>query len=140
MKLRFIQPRQELKTFITKIWLFENNNGLVNHGTLIAPNARTKIIIPYKGILTTTDDKKKATCSEGDICFIGIRDVPVTLSSPRGASGSIGIELTTAGAYKFINVPMNHLTNNLFSFSDLYGKEGKELVRRMNDEKERLKK
>jgi AraC-like DNA-binding protein len=131
MKLQFIQPRSELKLFITKIWLFENSNGFVNHGTLIAPNARAKIIIPYKSALTTTDNTKTAICSEGDVCFIGIRDVPVTLGTPQGASGSIGIELTTQGAYKFFDIPMYELTNNLYSAAEIYGVFGKGLLQRI---------
>jgi AraC-like DNA-binding protein len=131
MKLQFIQPRQELKPYISKIWLVENNLGLVNHGTLIAPNARPKIIIPFINSITTTDNGKAAICKEGDIYFIGIRDVPVTLGTPKGATGSIGLEFTTDGAYKFLNVPMYELTNNLFSFSELYGTEGKQLLHRM---------
>jgi AraC-like DNA-binding protein len=134
MKLQFIQPRSELKPFITKIWVFENKLGLLNHGTLIAPNARAKIILSYRNALATTDSKKTATCHEGDICFIGIRDMPVTLSSPHGANCSLGIELTTEGSGRFLPVPMYHLTNNLFSFSDLYGSEGNDLIRRMAEE------
>jgi AraC-like DNA-binding protein len=134
VKLEFINPRPELKLYITKIWLFENNTGLVNHGTLIAPNARPKIIIPYNNALTTTDNKKTAICNEGDISFIGIRDVPVTLGTPPVATGSIGIELTTQGAYKFLNIPMHEITNNLFSFSELYGISGKVLLQKMINE------
>jgi AraC-like DNA-binding protein len=134
VNLQFIQPRHELKPFITKIWLFENNSGLVNHGTLIAPNAKAKIIIPFRNALTTRDNKKTVVCKESDIYFIGIRDVPVTLGSPQGVTGNIGIELTTEGAYRFLQVPMYHLTNNLFSFSDLYGSEGTGLIHKMNDE------
>lgn len=132
--MQFIQPIHELKPYITKIWLFQNEVGLVNRGTLIAPNAKAKIIIPFKNALTTTDNKKKAICHEGDIFFIGIRDEPVTLGSQSGATGTIGIELTTEGAYKFLQVPMHHLTNNLFSFSELYDREGRELIHRVEEE------
>ena len=134
MNIRFIQPRHELKPFITRIWLFENNSGLVNHGTLIAPNAKAKIIIPFRNDLTTKDERKTAVCKENDICFIGIRDVPVTLDSPQGATGSIGIELSTEGAYRFLKVPMCHLTNNLFSFSELYSSEGTGIIRQIQNE------
>ena len=133
MKLEFINPRLELQPFISKIWLFENNSGLANQGTLIAPNARPKIIIPYKNALTTTDNGRIGVCEEGGAYFIGIRDVPVTLGAPNGATGSIGIELTTDGAYKFLRVPMYELTNTFFSFSDLYGYTGKQLVQKMAD-------
>jgi AraC-like DNA-binding protein len=136
MIFEFINPIPELKPHITKIWWFENSGGLMNGGTLIAPNARAKIIIPYKSPLSTTGNGKTTLCKEGDICFIGLRDAPVTLGSPAGATGSIGVELTTAGARRFIEVPMYHLTNNVFSFSDLYGKEGEALVSRMAEEED----
>ena len=35
-----------------------------------------------------------------------------------------------------MKVPMYQLTNNLFSFSELYGKEGNELLRKMEDEED----
>jgi len=133
MKLTFIHPSQELSPYITKIWLFENNNGLINHGSLIAPNARCKIIVPYKNSLTTTSGNTTRTCHEGDIIFIGMRDVPVRLGSPPGESGSIGIEFTTAGAYRFLPVPMCEIANDLFSFSELYGMRGKEIMQRVRD-------
>lgn len=131
MKLTFVHPRLELSPFITKIWLFENNNGLINHGSLIAPNARCKIIIPYKNSLTTTSGENTRICQEGDIVFIGTRDVPVRLGSPPGESASIGIEFTSAGAYRFLPFPMHEITNDLFSFSELYGLPGKEILRRV---------
>jgi AraC-like DNA-binding protein len=133
MKLQFIQPRPDLANHITKIWLFENSYGLTGHGALIAPNAKPKIIIPFRNGITTTDGNKTTTCHEGDVCLIGIRDVPVTLGTPSGATGSIGIELTTAGAYKFLNLSMSELTNNLYSFSEIFGRLGKELISRTQD-------
>jgi AraC-like DNA-binding protein len=133
MKFEFIKPIAALKPYITKIWWFENAIGFVNQGTLIAPNARAKIIIPYKNPLTTTGSGKKAICKEGDIYFIGLRDAPVSLGAPNGTTGSIGIELTTAGAHRFLTIPMHHLTNTLSSFSDLYDKKGEELLTKMMD-------
>jgi AraC-like DNA-binding protein len=140
MTLRFIQPLPELRPYISKLWLCEHTGELAQHGTLIVPNARPKIILPYKNGLTTTGNGKTATCSESEICFIGIRDVPVTLGSPEGDSGSIGIELTTAGAYKFLRTSMAELANDLFSFSDLFGKSGKELTGRVGEAEDPLRK
>jgi|SRR5579859_1153904 len=133
MKLQFVEPHAALRSYITKIWIFENNSGLENHGTLIAPNAKPKIIIPYKNTLITTDGARTAVCKESDICFIGIRNVPLTLATPKGATGSIGIELTTSGAYKFLDVSMCEMTNNLFSFSELYGQAGRELLQQIGE-------
>jgi len=133
MKIEFITPRLELQPYISKIWLFESDYSLNPNNSLIAPNARPKIIIPYKNVLTTTDNGKTTICNENDLYFIGIRDVPVTLGTWPGWTGSIGVELTTAGAYKFIHVSMGELTNSLFSFTDLYGKLGRELQQRIGE-------
>lgn len=128
MKLEFINPIYELKPYITKIWLFEDNHGFLNHGTLIAPNAKPKIIIPIKNSIATTDSAKTDVCNEGDIRFIGVRDSPVTLSMPQGVSQSIGLEFTSESAYRFLNIPMNEIANSTCSFADLYGKSGKVLL------------
>lgn len=140
MRFEFISPLAELKPYITKIWWFENPAGLINGASLIAPNARAKIIIPYKNPLTTTGSGNTAICNEGDICFIGLRDAPVHLGSPGGETGSIGIELTTEGAHRFLRIPMYHLTNNVFSFSDLYGKDGRQILTKMTEQEDPRKK
>jgi AraC-like DNA-binding protein len=140
MKVQFILPRKELKPYISKIWIFENNSGLVNHGTLIAPNGKAKIIIPYRNILTTTDASKTGICTEGNIHFIGIRDVPVTLSSPARPTGSVGIEFNSDGACRFIKIPMYQFTNGLFTFADIFGTEGNDLKEQIiNEENPQIK-
>ncbi len=131
MKLTFIEPREELKAYVSQLWLFESVNGLAAHGTLIAPNGKPKIIIPYKSVLSTTDHRATTVCKENSICFIGVRDVPVTLGAPTGASGSIGVELTTAGGYKFLDAPMSQLANTLLTFDELYGRLGYELQQKI---------
>ncbi len=131
MKLQFIQPKPELKPYIHQFWLLESDFAIATDKSLIAPNARPKIMIPFKNSLLTTHNGKTTVCREHDIYFIGIRDVPVTIGSGNGATGSIGIELTTAGAYRFLKTPMSAFTNNLFSFSDVFGKRGYELQQRM---------
>lgn len=139
-KLQFIEPIFPLKQYITKIWWTEHPSGMHSQGTLIAPNAKAKIIIPFRNALTTTNQKKMAICHEGGIYFIGIRDTPVTLGSLQGPTGAIGIELTTEGAYRFLKIPMYHITNDLFSFADLYGRDGIEIINRINDEENPLQK
>jgi hypothetical protein len=58
MTFEFITPLTELRPYITKIWRFEHASGLSSRGALIAPNARAKIIIPYKNRLTTSGSGK----------------------------------------------------------------------------------
>lgn len=128
MKLEFINPRQELRPYISKLWTFEDYSGFANCGTLIVPNAKPKIIISCKNTLTSIDRHTASVCPEGDVCFIGIRDQPVTLQSPAGTACSIGIELNTAGAYRFLNLPMYEVANGMFSFSELYPEIGRQCI------------
>ncbi len=140
MNLTFITPVDELKPYIIKFWLVRNNNGFINHGTLVAPNAKPKIIISFKNEISATDHKKSDRCKEGDICFIGVRDVPVILKSGVGETGSIGVEFRTEGAYRIFREPMSQLTNNLFSISDIYGNQGRILIEQVGNEDDPIKK
>jgi AraC-like DNA-binding protein len=130
--LLFIQPIPELIRYITKIWLVENDYGLPANN-IVAPNARPKIIIPYLNAITTKSALNTRTCAEGGIYFIGVRDVPVELSTPRARTGSIGFEFTTESAYKFFRGPMSDLANDLFSFEDCFGNEGANLQKEVHD-------
>ncbi len=134
MHLQLIAPTLELQPYITKIWLLESNSPVLSaQNSLIVPNGRMKLMIVYRGCLTTTDKHKTAVCREGDVGLIGLRDAPVTLGSSPGAAGSIGIEFTTAGASRFFNLPLYELSNNLFSLADLFGKQGTALIRQLNE-------
>jgi AraC-like DNA-binding protein len=140
MKLCFIDPIPPLRSYIDKFWLYESHSSLAAEKSLIAPNGKPKIIVPFKNEIATTRQGKTTICAEHEICFIGIRDVPVTLCTPEGINGTIGIELTPSGAYKFLKVPFYELTNTLLSFADLYGEKGRMLLRRMIDQENPAKK
>ncbi|MEJ0033942.1 MAG: DUF6597 domain-containing transcriptional factor [Bacteroidota bacterium] len=130
--LLFIQPLPQLKLYITRIWLFQSDHGLPDNN-IVAPNARPKIIIPFINTITTKSALATRTCVEGGIFFIGVRDVPVALSTPKSRSGSIGFEFTTEAAYKFFRVSMSDLANDLFSFKDCYGDEGTMIEKQIED-------
>lgn len=134
MHLRQITPLAELQPYITKIWWLESDRPVISaQNSLIVPNGRMKLMIPYQGHLFTTDADKTAVCTEGDVCLIGIRDMPVTLHSSAGPSGSIGVEFTTAGTHRFSKIPMHQLRNNLFSLSDLFGAKGSLLIEQIGN-------
>lgn len=130
--LIFLSPIPRLKPYITKIWLVENDHGLPENN-IVPPNARPKMIIPYVNTITTTSAQNVRTCYEGGIYFIGVRDVPVALSTPRAKTGSIGFEFTSTAAYKFFRQSMHDLANDLFSFADCFGNEGASLEKEVND-------
>ncbi len=130
--LLFISPIPALKSYITRIWIFEGDRGLPDNN-IVPPNARPKVIIPYISTITTTDGVHTRTCYEGGVYFIGVRDMPVALTTPKARTGSIGIEFTTSAAYKFFRQPMGDLANDLFSFEDCFGEEGHQLQKQVED-------
>jgi AraC-like DNA-binding protein len=137
MQLRHILPRAELQPYITKIWLLETERPVLSAAnSLIVPNARMKLMISCQGDLYTTDRHKTAVCTEGDVCLIGLRDMPVSLHAGKGPSASIGVEFTTAGTHKFSSIPMHELRNDLFSLSDLFGIKGRELIEQIGNAKQ----
>lgn len=134
MHLQFIVPKPSLQPYIDSFWIFESNYGVPHTDKrLIAPNAKAKIIIPYQNAISTIDNEQVTYYREGEVFFIGIWDKPVVLSTHASHTGTIGIELTPKGAYKFTHIPMYELTNKIYSFSDLYGKSGKVLEQQIGN-------
>ncbi|MBL8019210.1 MAG: AraC family transcriptional regulator [Leptospirales bacterium] len=113
MRPVLLEPLPELRAYVSKLWIAESINGLSPGTNLIAPNGRPKIMLPYKNNLSTTSRGKTAVCQENDIWFIGIRDT-----------------------YAIIPGSMSELTNTAFSFSDLFGGEGKQLRDRLTEMQE----
>ncbi len=134
MHIQFIQPKPELQAYIDSFWLFESKYGVPQtDNRVIAPNAKAKIIIPFRNAISTIENDHLTHYKEGEVFFIGIWDKPVVLSTHNTETGTIGIELTPRGAYRFSAIPMHELTNRIFSFSDLYGKKGRDLEQEMGN-------
>ncbi|MGE8723177.1 AraC family transcriptional regulator [Leptospira terpstrae] len=124
MKPIFLSPAPHLQPYIHKIWIHQSNQGLsVSGENLIPPNGRAKIMIPYLGTLSTTSDGKTETCEENITYLIGVRDKPTHIAGSP-VTGSIGIELTSKGSYKFLKFPMYKISNTLVSFQNIYNIEG----------------
>ncbi len=116
------------------MWLFENDFGVpVEDNRVIAPNGKAKIIFPYINGLSTTLNGVKTDYKDQEIYFIGIWDKPVTLSSYARVTGTIGIELKPNAVHRFAKFSMLQMTNRIFSFSELYGQEGRALIERLTN-------
>lgn len=134
MILKRITPHPELQPFLDTIWIFENDFGVpVEDNRVIAPNGKAKFIYSYLNGLSTIDAGLKTDYAENDIFFIGIWDRPVTLSSKSRSTGTIGIELTPNGVHRFTRFSAYEMANRLYSFSDIYGKTGKDLIERLTN-------
>jgi len=122
MKLSFMQPRIELKPHIQSIWVFESQVGLpLSDISLAAPNGCPKLIVNCENSLISTAQGRAHESPEQSLSFVGIRDVPVVLSTAARKTCFIGIEFSPSGAFPIFGVPMGELTNRLMPVDVLSG-------------------
>lgn len=134
MILRPITPRIELQNLIDTFWIFENDFGVpTDDSRVIAPNGKPKFIYSYLNGLSTIDGGCQTDYNEQDIFFIGIWDKPVTLSSKSRVTGTIGIELSPNGLHRFTRFSALDVVNKIFSFADIYGIAGRQLIEQLGN-------
>lgn len=134
MILKFIEPKPELRHFINKIWIHESELSIGgDEGSIIPPNGKVKIMLPYRGYLTSTSENKVEECRENNIYIIGVRD-KVTKIEGSKKNGSIGIELNSYSSYKFLELNMGEISNQIYSFKELYSnKESNKLISNLSN-------
>ncbi len=102
MKLSFIEPRIELKPYIQSIWVFESAVGLPSSDiSLAAPNGSAKLIFNSENSLITTVLGRHHESEEQNLYFVGMRDVPVVLSSTSKKRVSSGSSFVPLGPTQF---------------------------------------
>jgi AraC-like DNA-binding protein len=67
--------------------------------------------------------------------FVGVRNVPVSLSSPPGKTCFIGIEFHPSGAYPILQIPMVELTNRRLFADELSGTWNRSLTEMLRNHK-----
>ena len=128
MILKTIQPKLPLQPYIDSIWIFESDFGVpTTSSRVVVPNGKAKIIIPYKNALFANRQTSSEEREEGKIHFVGLWDESVVISSYTSETGTIGIELTPKGAYRFLRLSLHELTNQIHTFDEVYKKEGENL-------------
>lgn len=134
MILKTFLPRLELQPYVDSFWLFESDFGVpVEDNRVIAPNGKAKFIYSYLNGLSTIDQGIKTDYKDQDIFFIGIWDRPVTLSSHARITGTIGIELSPSGVHRFTSYSASETTNRIFSFGDIYGIIGRQIIEQLTN-------
>jgi AraC-like DNA-binding protein len=133
MNLRTIEPKEPLKPYIHSIWIFESAEGTpVRSSRVIVPNGRAKIIIPYMNALTASKDVYTAR-KEGEALLVGPWDEPVVISSEARKTGTIGIEFTPHGAYRFARSNFGEALNRIYYLREVCGPAASGIEERMQD-------
>jgi Domain of unknown function (DUF6597) len=97
MLLERFRPSPALSPHVETIGLFESTGGLPS-GDLrtIVPNARPKLIIPFRGNQLIAVDGHVALHRESTITVTGMMNGPVVVQTNERDIGIIGVEFKTA--------------------------------------------
>ena len=129
MRLTFVRPWPELRSYIESLWVFESDAGFPATDTSIAaPNGCSKLIIPYKNSLWSRHPGGRSEeTKEHGLYFVGVQEAPTVLTSSPRETGFIAIEFRPEGAYPFLRLFMAETANGLFSFEELRTRIGREM-------------
>jgi hypothetical protein len=134
MKLSFIQPRPELRSYIHAFWVFESPFGMpASESSLAAPNGCSKLIIPYQNSITRIADGRAQESFEQGLYFVGTRDSSTLLRTSWRKTGFIGIEFSPCGAYPIFGIPMDESANRCLSADAIFAKWGWEMRERLRN-------
>ncbi len=122
MKLSFLQPRAELKPYIRSIWLLESDHGLpVSDVSMAAPNGCPKLVVNIENSLISSARGQAMETREQNLSFVGIRTLPVILSTPGRRTSFVGMEFHPSAAFPIFGIPMDELTDRLLPAASVSG-------------------
>jgi AraC-like DNA-binding protein len=135
MRLQHISIHPILREFIEKIWIFESSGRVPNvEMKLIVPNGLIKLVIPFRNGLSGKMAGWYHLTKENQVTVIGICDLPFTVDAEHdSASGTIGVEFSPLGAYRFFNLRQNEIKNQIHPLVDILGNTGKEIQERISN-------
>jgi len=122
VKLSFLRPRDELRGHIQSIWLFESDSGLpVSDVNMAAPNGCPKLVVNFENALISSVLGRARETAEKSFSFVGIRSLPVILSTPPRRTSFLGIEFRPAAVFPIFGIPMHELANRLLPAGSISG-------------------
>jgi AraC-like DNA-binding protein len=133
MQFKNITPIPALQNHIEKMWVFESSGEMPgNDINLVVPNGRLRLLIPFRNAIAAKIDGKLYLSKEHCITLTGIIDVP---SKPelRANTGTIGIEFSSIGAYRFFPLKLNEVNNKIYPVTDILGKTGRQLEEQISN-------
>ena len=130
MRLQHITPHPLLKGYIEKMWVFESTGRVPNDDMkLVVPNGRIKLVIPFRnGLLGKMEDGWFHLSKEHSVTLIGIADIPAIIESEKDCkAGTIGVEFSPHGAYRFFHLRHSEIKNQIHPLTDILGNIAKQL-------------
>lgn len=129
MRLQLIKPFTELRPFISKLWVFESDGPVPTEDMkLVVPNGLIKLVIPFKNGLCGRFHNWSHFSKENSMTLIGVSDMPAIVETENDSpSGTIGVEFSPLGAYRFFSIPLGEIKNKIYPLTDVLGSAAKEI-------------
>lgn len=135
MRLQHIAPLPGLKAYIDKMWVFESSGRVPNADMkLIVPNGHIKLVVPFRNGLFGKMEGFQHLSQENKMTLIGICDLPSIVDVKEDApSGTIGVEFSPLGAYRFFKLPQSSIRNQIYNLEDVLGKTVREIEHKIGE-------
>jgi AraC-like DNA-binding protein len=128
VRLSFVTPRQELRSYIQSFWVCESATGIaLSDRNIAVPNGCSKLIIPYANALSGISDDRAGVSREHGLYFVGNRIKATLIHSSARKTGFIGIEFFPHAAFTLFGIPMHETVDEkIFDSEVLFGRWGKQ--------------
>lgn len=137
MRLQNIEPHPALKIYIHKIWLFESSGKMaLDELKLVVPNGHIKLSVAFRNGIVASINGKSMISREQNISLTGLADVPVILDVEKDIStGTIVVEFNPQGAYRFFQISLSEIQNQIQPLKDVIGNVAKRLEEQISNAK-----
>lgn len=135
-------PHPLLNPYLAKIWIFESSGRLpAPERKLIVPNTNLKLTLTYRNGIAARVGDKAFLQRENELSLTGLIDTPVLIDPHEDAqTGTIIIEFTPLGAYRFFHLRFSEVQNEIADLTDLTGKEAQTLRTQLADTGDEIQK
>ena len=135
MRLQNIEPHPLLKSYIEKMWLFESSGKMpVDDLKLVVPNGHIKLSVAFQNGIVAAMNGQVFTSKEQNISLTGLADVPVILDVEKDvATGTIVVEFNPQGAYRFFQISLSDIKNQIHPLTDILGTAAKQLEEQISN-------
>jgi AraC-like DNA-binding protein len=124
MNFRVIVPIAPLKGYIGKIWVLESDVPIPDDDMkLVVPDGRLLMVIPFRNGIIGHMGNKDYLAPQHSMAIVGASDLPSIVNAQTdGPIGTIGVEVSPMGAYRFLHLRMHDIKKQLNFLPDILGK------------------
>jgi AraC-like DNA-binding protein len=121
VNIQIVRLAPSLKDYVDQIFVFNSNGRLASDDLkLIVPNGRIKLIIPIQNSIVGKIGSHVHVSDTYKITLAGLADMPAEVDIVNNEpAGNITVEFSPAGAYRFFNLKLGEVKNQIYNCSDI---------------------